>query len=458
MNENNFMNKKGEVMSTKRKIFVFLIPLFLVTVIGLGMTATVKAVEFDEDGFVGADEVIDDDLFISGETVEINGTINGDVFAAGNNVTVNGTVSGSLVTGAQVVLINGDVKGSIYSGASTFTLGSTAEVGRNVYYGGFNLSAEPGSLVGRDLLVGAYQAFLSGEIGRDVRAGTGALEITGIVGNDVIAEVAGTAEGQQLYNYSTPPGVDKVVPFGIRVSDDAYIGGTLNYKSSENQSDSIEISPEGGIDFIFEPSDNPDPDEVGKVGPATLVGSYLLKRVRVSITLMLLGGLIIWQLPGLLKKIGSKVEKESMPSLGWGLVTIMVVYLGAFIAAGLVIASAIFFGVITLGELSKVILTVGFSSLGLILAGFGLLISYGSKLVVSFMVGKLIIHWLAPKYEGQAIWSLLIGVLLYTFLRSIPFIGFAIGIFVTLIGIGAMWLSYRDHREPKSVNAAVTEG
>ena len=74
------------------------------------------------------------------------------------------------------------------------------------------------------------------------------------------------------------------------------------------------------------------------------------------------------------------------------------------------------------------------------------------------MVGKLIIHWLAPRYEDQVIWSLLIGVLLYTFLRSIPVIGFAIGIFVTLIGIGAMWLSYRDHREPKSVDPAITEG
>ena len=445
-------------MSTKRKLFILLIPLFLVTMIGFGMTATAKAVEFDEDGFVGAEEVIDDDLFIGAETVEINGTINGDVFAAGSIVKVNGKVNGSLVTGAQAVLVNGEVTGSIYSGSSTFTLGSDAEVGRNVYYGGFNLSAEPGSIVGRDLLVGAYQALLDGEIGRDVRAGTGALEINGSIGNDVIAEVGGTAEGQQSYYFSSPPGVDTIVPSGIRVSDDAYIGGTLYYKSSENQSDSIEISPEGGINFEYDPSVDPDADEIGRIGPATLVGSYLLKRVRVFITLMLLGGLIVWQLPELLKKVGGKVEKESMPSLGWGMVTIMVVYLGAFIAAGLVIACAIFFGVITLGELSRVILTVGFSSLGLILAGFGLLISYGSKLVVSYMVGKLIIRWLAPKYEDQVIWSLVIGVMLYTFLRSIPIFGFVIGIFVTLIGIGAMWLSYRDYGKPKSVEAEVAEG
>ena len=168
-------------MSTKRKLFILLIPLFLVATIGFGMTATAKAVEFDEDGFIGADEVIDDDLFIGADTVEINGTINGDVFAAGSIVKVNGNVNGSLVTGAQAVLVNGEVTGSIYSGSSTFTLGSDARVGRNLYYGGFNLSAEPGSIVGRDLLVGAYQALLSGEIGRDVRAGTGALEVSDFV-------------------------------------------------------------------------------------------------------------------------------------------------------------------------------------------------------------------------------------------------------------------------------------
>jgi len=444
-------------MSTKRKLFVLLIPLFLVITISFGMTVTAKAVEFDEDGYIGAEEVIDDDLFIAAETVEIFGTINGDVFAAGSIVKVNGKVNGSLVTGAQAVKVNGDITGSIYSGSSTFTLGSDASVGRNLYYGGFNLSAERGSVVGQDLLVGAYQALLSGEVGRDVRAGTGALEISGSVGNDVIAEVAGTAEGQQSYYFSSPPGVDTVVPSGIRISDGAYIGGELSYKSSENQSDAIEVAPEGGINFEYDPSIDPDADEVGRVGPAALVGSYLLKRVRVFITLMLLGGLIVWQLPELLKKVSGKVEKESMPSLGWGMVTIMVVYLGAFIAAGLVIAGAIFFGVITLGELSRVILTVGFSSLGLVLAGFGLLVSYGSKLVVSYMVGLLIIRWLAPKYKDQAIWSLLIGVLLYTFLRSIPVFGFVIGIFVTMIGIGAMWLTYRDQREPKSVEAVVPE-
>lgn len=447
-------------MSVKRKALIILIPLFLVFTLGFGFAATVKAVEFDEDGIIDANEVIDDDLFIGSETVEINGTVNGDVFAAGSVVKVNGTVNGSLVTGAQSVFVNGMVDGSVYAGSSTFTLGSEAEVGRNVYYGGFNLSAESGSNVEKDLLVGAYQALLSGRIGRDVRAGVGALEIDGVVGNDVIAEVAGPSEGQQSYYFSSPPGVDTIIPSGIRISKDAEIGGSITYKSSEDQSDAIEISPAGGVTFEYNPDLDPeaiDPNEVGKVGSTALVGTWLLKRVRVFITLMLLGALIIWQMPGLLNRVGDKVERESMPSLGWGMVSMMVVYLGAFLAAGLIIAGAIFFGVITLGELSRVILTVGFSSLGLIMAAFGLLVSYGSKLVVAYMIGTLIIRWLAPKYENQKIWSMLVGVLLYTFLRAIPIFGFVIAVFVTLIGIGAMWLAYRDRKLPVSSTEATVE-
>jgi len=434
-------------MSIKRKVLLIFIPLFLVLTIGFGFTATAKAVEFDGDGILEEGEIIDDDLFISGETVEINGTVNGDVFASGAIVKVNGTINGSLASGAQTILIDGNVTGSVYAGSMTLTLGSDTEIGRNLFYGGFNLSAQEGSHIHRDLLVGAYQALLAGEVGRDVRAGVGALEIDGFVGNDVRAEVASPSEGQPPQFYPSPPGLDTIAPSGIRISEGAEIGGSLHYKSSEDQSESIAITPPGGVEFEYDPQidthvDSPDPEEVG----SRLVGAWLLKQVRVFITLMLLGGLVVWQLPGLLNKVSNKVEKEAMPSLGWGLVSILVVYIGAFLVAGLIIAGAIFFGVITLGELARVILTVGFSSLGLILAAFGLLVSYGSKLIVAYLVGKLIIRWLAPKYEEQHIWPMMIGIFLYTFLRAIPLgFGLMIGVVVTLVGIGAIWLTYRDY-------------
>ena len=433
-------------MNTKKKTLLIFIPLFLVLMIGFGAASTAKAVEFDDDGIIEEGEVIDDDLFIANDTVEINGVVNGDVFAGGSIVKVNGTVNGSLVIGAETVQVNGAVTGSVYIGAGTMTLGGEAEVGRNLYSGVFNLTTVDGSYVSRDLLVAGYQALLSGEVGRDVRAAVGALELTGVVGNDVFAEVGGTDLNQQPVYFSAPPGVETVMPFGIRVSDDAEIGGSLTYRSSEDQASSISITPPGGIVFEYEPRPDPKPapEEVSQVG-SRLVASWLLKRVRTFITLLLLGGLIVWQLPGLLKKISDQAEQEPLPSLGWGLVSILVVYLGALLAVGLIIAGAIFFGVITLGELAKVILMIGFSSIGLILAGFGLMVSYGSKIIVSYLVGKLILDWLAPKFDGGLIWPLVLGLLLYTFLRAIPLgFGLLIGIVTTLVGIGAIWLVLRN--------------
>jgi cytoskeletal protein CcmA (bactofilin family) len=436
-------------MNTKKKMFLILLPVFMVLMIGFGAAVTVKAVEFDDDGIIEEGEVIDDDLFIANDTVKINGVINGDVFAGGNVVIVNGSVNGSLFAGAQTVQLNGIVTGSVYTGSSTMTLGDEAEVGRNMFFGGFNLTTAPGSYISRDLLAGGYQALLSGEVGRDVRAAVGALEINGIVGNDVFAEVSGTESSQQPMYFTGPPGVETIVPSGIRVSEDAKIGGSLTYRSSENQASTIAITPPGGIEFEYEPRTSPEiePEEIGRVSSTTLAASWLVKRLRTFITLLLLGGLIVWQLPGLLRKVSDKAEQEPLPSLGWGLVSILVVYLGAVLAVGLIVAGAIFLGVITLGELAKVILMIGFSSLGLILAVFGLMVSYGSKIVVSYLVGSLLLKWLAPKYDGGLIWPLVLGLLLYTFLRAIPLgFGLLIGLVTTLVGIGAIWLAYRDGR------------
>ena len=434
-------------MKMKHKVLLFILAFVLLSGAGFGLVGTAKAVEFDNDGTISSEEVIDDDLFITSDTVEINGTVKGDVFAAGGLVKVNGTIEGSLVAGAQTLIIDGTVQGSVYAGASTFTLDDGAAVGRNVFFGGFNLTSEEGSTIGRDLLVGAYQALLSGQIERDIQAGAGALEIKGSVGGDVYAEVGSPDDTQQTFFFGGPPGVDAVVPAGIRISEAAEIEGTVTYKSSKNQSDAIESQPAQGVTFKYEPkAEKKDTTKGTGVRVATLVGSWFINRLRIFITLLVLGAAILWQLPSLLEQVGSTVKSKTESSIGWGVVTVIIAYAGAVILAGIIITAGIFFGVVTLGGLSKTIFAVGFSSLGLALAVFGLLVSYISKLVVSFTVGELILKKAAPKYAEQVAWPLILGILIYTFLRAIPFLGWWIGLLVTFTGMGAMWLVYRDRQ------------
>lgn len=437
----------------KKRIGTALLAVILVAITALGMAGRTQAVEFDEDGLVGIDEVIDDDLFIGAAIVTIDGTVNGDVFAGGGAVKINGTINGSLYTGAQTIIIDGTVNGSVYGGSSTLTLKENSTIARNLYYGGFNFNAEPGSSIKRDLLVGAYQVLLGGEVERDVRAGAGALEINGVVGGDVRTEVGSPDEDQMPIFWGGPRGVNTIVPMGLRVSQDAEIGGRLYYKSSQNMDESILITPGGGVEYEFIPpeSEQPDAEAASLGGAATVVGRWIFKRIQVFATLLLLGGLAVWQLPDLLQKTGARVKKETLSAAGWGLITILVVYTGAVLAAGLILAGAVFFGVITLGGLAKTILTVGFSSLGLTLAIFGLLVAYLSKLVVCFITGKLILEKTAPEAAKTLSWPLVLGIAIYVLLRAVPFFGWWVGVFVTLIGIGAIGLVLRDSQKVESI-------
>jgi len=437
---------------TKKQVLTLFLALTLAVTLGFGLAGSAKAVEFDEDGLIGEEEVIDDDLFIASDLVEINGTINGNVFAAGSRVEINGTVNGSVFAGAQTILINGTIDGSLYAGSSTMSLKPTATVSRNLFYGGFNLNTEPDSVIGKDLLVGAYQALLFGQVERDLQAGVAALEIHGEIGGDVIAEVEAAEENQMPIGFWGPPGVETIIPTGLRVSEDARIGGTLRYKSSQNMNDRVEISPGGGLEYQYEPKPvrEDDFDDPGWIGIGTVIGKWVLNRIRIFITLLLLGLLVVWQGPELLKKSRRQLESKPLESAGWGLVSMVIVYGGAVLVSGLILLAALFFGVITLGELAKSILAVGFSTVGLFLAVFSLLVSYASKLVIAFLGGKFVFSLLFPDRDQQIAWPLVIGIFIYVLFRSIPIIGLGIGILVTVFGLGALWLMVQESRRSQA--------
>ena len=62
---------------------------------------------------IGAEEVIDDDLYVTAQEFILDGTVNGDVIAFAQTVTVNGRVDGDLMSAAQTVVVNGEVTGSV---------------------------------------------------------------------------------------------------------------------------------------------------------------------------------------------------------------------------------------------------------------------------------------------------------------------------------------------------------
>jgi hypothetical protein len=81
----------------------------LASVAGSLLGVRAGAIEFKagQHVTVPADEVIDGDLYATGETVTIDGTVRGDVVASGREVRVNGSIEGDLMACGQAVVRGG---------------------------------------------------------------------------------------------------------------------------------------------------------------------------------------------------------------------------------------------------------------------------------------------------------------------------------------------------------------
>ena len=71
---------------------------------------------------IASGEVIDDDLYIAGNSIIIDGIVDGDLWAVGGTITVNGRVSGSIVAVGETVDINGDAAHTVRVGGSNLNI------------------------------------------------------------------------------------------------------------------------------------------------------------------------------------------------------------------------------------------------------------------------------------------------------------------------------------------------
>ena len=416
--------------------------LLILTLVLVGLFAFVgsaSAVEFVGEGTIGKGEKIDDDVFITSENVVVNGEINGDLFAVGETVTINGRVKGSLITAAQTIIIDGEVDGSLYGGGASLTLDSDADIGRNILFGGFGLEGKPGSKVGRDLFMGGYQATLDGNVGRNVGGGFGALELSGKVGGDVEIQVgSGEDSAPNTFFFPNASAMPDPIEPGLRISSDANIDGKLIYDSAVNQEDAIEAKPDGGIEFNQVVSE----EESAPRTTSQQVMDWLIPQIGTFLTLLILGGVVLWRMPKPFMSMTEKARQQPAAATIWGLFTLIGGWVGIVILAILVGAIGVLLSLITFGGLGATVVGLGVSGIVFILTLFLLLVTYGSKVVVAYLGGKLIFSRL-PKLNNKY-FLFVIGLVIYMLLSAIPYLGGVIAFLATLIGLGAMWLQLRN--------------
>jgi hypothetical protein len=443
---------------------------------------TARAMEIDGDGRVGADEVVNDDLILSGNDVQMAGTVNGNLVATGSTVLVSGTVNGDLLVFGSMVTVTGTVNGNVFSAGgevviegkvedslvfvgNSLILASGADIGSNLYAAGFSIGLDSGSRVFRDAALAGYQVIVNGDIGRDVRAGAEAFELTGSVGRNVTVDIGESdqdAENTEFLNYMPFPHVGRIVAPGLHVSSEAVIGGELEYYSSVDQSAGIQATPEGGVVYHYRArTDSEDyrnvrvntTTRIRTIDFAALFMNYVFGVIREFLTLILLGALAVWLIPSLLNRSAGMLRAKPLPSLGWGLIVLIVGLIALVLAAFLVFMLGLAVGVVTLFGLMSAVFGIGFSAIGLSGALFLAIAQYGSKLVVALLIGDLIIRLFRRDYSASSFWPLLLGILLMVLVDAVPILGGIVSFFVILFGLGAIWLIFRNWWLSRSAKA-----
>ena len=97
-----------------RKIYVAC--LFVVLLI-VTFSAIANAAQFRRGKhiIVPKDEVIEDTLYVTGESLTIEGTITGDLISYSRTTDISGTVKGDLITASRIIDINGTDQYFAYS-------------------------------------------------------------------------------------------------------------------------------------------------------------------------------------------------------------------------------------------------------------------------------------------------------------------------------------------------------
>ena len=87
---------------------------------------------------------------------------------------------------------------------------------------------------------------------------------------------------------------------------------------------------------------------------------------------------------------------------------------------------------------------LAFSVLGLTTTLFFLFVCYGSKVIVAYMLSRLVVGLISEEAHKYRYLLMFFGLLIYVLLQSLPYVGGAINFIVVIIGLGSVWLVRRD--------------
>ncbi len=335
---------------------------------------------------VRSNETIDDTLLAAGNIVRVDGVVNGDLLAFGGTVEISGTVKGDLVSFAKRIVISGTVEGNIFDCSNSLDL--DGQLGHSIYGLMQSLRVNDRGRIGEGMVVGAGDISLEGEVNRSATVYAGNADVSGSVGREL------TMAGDNL-----------------TVTNTARIGGNLSARVRDLKKVHIADGATITGTRLIEVRE--------RENHFTRPKFYFFQAVWLAAT-MLVGWLVLLLFPGFFQASAHAVA-SGWRSLG----------LGVAVLAGVPVAM-----------ICLAITLVGIPASILLLMVY-LAAIYLAKIWVGAFLGQVL---LKPTGAAKSDWllGLLVGLLILTVVRFIPYLGSLVHFGVVCLGLGAFaWQLHR---------------
>lgn len=372
---------------------IFLVLVFSLLAISF-IAKPVFAKEAPKQVILSRDQVVTKDYFNAGDSVTINGTINGDAYLAGGNILINGTINGDLIATGGTIIVNGTVAHDIRAAAGQIII-NDSKIGGNLSLGAGTITISGNSTISGSMLAAAEQIQVLGTIEKEANLAANRIQITGLINGDADIRVK-----------------------SLTIAKTSEINGNLNYWSNQKAQIADGAKIKGNVKQVMVPNYEKTFSQASK---AFFLSVGFAMKIIDLVASFVIGIMLIYLLPVFSKSVSKTLSKKLWLSLGIGVLTAILTPI-AFVI---------------------MLITVLGIPLAFIFIFLITLLSYFGMIYISYVIGEKILGGKSQKIAKA--WTLLLGLIIFVIVASIPFVGGLFQAFATMMGLGGLLITKRDY-------------
>jgi hypothetical protein len=373
---------------TKRLIlFLTVVFLFIVSIVFYGHVAASEE-RVSRVLIIEPQELPKSYYFGVSENIDVRGDFATDVYVIGGNINIDGNIEGDVIALGGSVLVNGNVSQNLIILGGDVNV--NGKVGKNIVIGSGSLNVLSSSEVGGGIIGLSGRTQIDGPVGGEIKVITQELNIRNKVGGDV-----------------------ETMAENINLMSEASISGILRVYSNNDVNVASTASISGGIEKHSAPKMSVPKDNIEKSRNVFNMFGFIGRLVVGLVMIKIFSKMLVSSTEVVVKDI-------------WN-----ITFKGALV---------LFFTPLLC--LALVVTLVGIH-LSLILFSLYLVSIYLSKLIVAFAIGNVFLkiknHYLA----------FAVGLLIIYLLSWPPAIGGIFRLWVSMLGLGMMWVYFREKLRTK---------